>query len=204
MKPLVPRSMAGGSFAADMPIVFVAPRPLALIHHAVDHAPLEVALALSVSERDDGSLLVEDAFFFEQEVTAGEWRTRGAGLAGLMSRLARDRPDDSARVCQLLRGLAHSHVDFGTDISETDLEQMQAQFGPTQPRWTLSAIANKKGSLRFWLHFFGPGQSMVTHEVQWAPLDPEAELDQSLRGEIERDYAEFVTECNTFEPEVAQ
>lgn len=159
----------------------------------VDIADKEVGWLGTVT-RLGNDFLIEEIFLFRQEVSAVTTEISPDGLAEVATEILESRPTDGVEVLNNLRLWGHSHVRMGTSPSGQDNAQM-AEFRSAGHPWFIRGILNKEGRMEFTIYLYDAGVKVV--DAEWSLYEP---VDDAVRGEIEKQFREKVTELRPTVP----
>ena len=150
------------------PLVLVTPAAYKSMLLYVNIASKEVGWLGTVSERGDGTFLIEEVFLLEQEVTNSQTELSTAGQDQLVCELL-ENGAEGMRKANNLRFWGHSHVRGRTFPSSTDDNTMK-RFGEEGYPFFIRGIFNKLGEARFTIYLYRQGVKIW--DAPWAVLNP--------------------------------
>lgn len=170
-----------------MPYILVSSRALARMAAIIEVAPLEVTWFGTVY-RNGHEFLIDEVFLPKQEVTPTATHDTGAGIGDIVDLLL-ERPNGE-KLIEALRFWGHSHVNMEAFPSGQDDAQMGV-YGEQGAPWYVRAIANKRGTLRFWIWDYRAG--VIYNDVAWTVI---SDASERLIAHVREEYLQKVEEVD--------
>jgi hypothetical protein len=144
-----------------VPPILINPNALAKMQLYVDNCDEEVGW-LGTALKQNGMILIDDMFLFQQEVHSTTTEITPEGLSAFGEEIM--KLESGMEVWNNLKVWGHSHVRMSTSPSSQDDSQME-KFAENGHDWFIRIIANKNGSLRVDLYEYSQG--IIYTDMPW-------------------------------------
>lgn len=145
------------------PTVYIKERALIKMNIYVDECADEVGWFGTAYRGEDGNILIDDVFLFDQEVNATTTEITPEGLSEFAQEVMSNK-EDGVEIWDNLKMWGHSHVNMPLTPSAQDDKQM-VEFKEGGHDWFIRLIANKQGLLKVDLYDYEAGVAYL--DLPW-------------------------------------
>jgi hypothetical protein len=146
---------------------------------------------LGTVQEEGSTLIIDNVYLFEQEVSAAQTDLDENAMAGFANQLLEQDPDNAFDILNRMRMWGHSHVNMGVTPSGTDDTTMKSfakDIAGTDKPYMVRLIANKKGAMKIDIYYYD--KSLVTLDVPWFLMteveDIADEVFQEMQSKVKR------------------